>query len=177
MKFTPLMGAILAATMLSPVASMAEDGGRAERHAERFSEMDANGDGTFTREEALALAASHFDDADADNSGDLTEDEMVALHRARRDERRASRDESRHSGRHEGREARHEGRREGRHERRFERRAGDDGLINLAEFNEGALHRFERADLDENGSVTATEMSLVMRARHRGRHDRDSDDE
>ena len=185
MKFTPLMGVLLASTLMTAsTAAFAEGDRHGERsaHAEaRFAEMDANSDGTFTREEALAQAAARFDEADSDNNGTLSEEEMDAMHEARREAREERRAE-RHANRDEAREerhARHEAHRERREERRegrFERISGDDGAVNLDEFNQGAMHRFERSDLDENGSVTATEMRLAMRARHGGRrHHRDDD--
>ncbi len=141
MKSLPLLGVVFAASLISG-AAWAEPG----RGAERFAELDSNGDGVITQAEFEAQVASHFAEADSDGNGTLDEDEAIAFRQARREEE-------------------HESRRDDR----FGQRAGDDNVIDLEEFTEAGMNRmFLRADLDENGEVTETEMRLVAELRHEG---------
>lgn len=165
MKQIPLLGMIVVATMASSLAYAQGGpdgpGPRGEGFMqERFADLDTNGDGRITRDEVDAKIAADFSAADTDGNGTLSEEEADAFHQAR----------------HEERMARHEERREGRGDRHFNRAAGDDGVIDREEFATHGLHRFEMADLDENGEVTETEMELVAsvmggrHGRHHGRH-------
>jgi len=167
MKTAPFLGLVLAATMASGLAYAQPGPGpdRSEAMEDRFAELDINGDGALVRSEVETKIANDFASADQDGNGTLSEDEARAFHEARREERR-------------------ERRRAQRGEGRFERGAGEDGVIDQAEFTAHGMNRFERADLDENGVVTQTEMTLVAEARggrHRGsrhgdretRHERD----
>ncbi len=161
------MAMALAAAMSSGMATAAhaEESEHHARAAEHFAELDADGNGIFSRDEAEEQAAQRFSEADTDGNGSLSEEEAIAMHEARREER--------HEARQARREERREERREGSHHaERFTQHAGEDGIIDMSEFSEHALQRFEGADLDENGSVTATEMRLAMRAMHgrRGEH-------
>jgi len=175
MKQIPFLGMIVAATMASSLAyaqgGPEGPGPRGEGFMqERFADLDTNGDGRITRDEVDAKIATDFSAADTDGNGTLSEEEADAFHQARHAERMA-----RHEARRAEREARHEERRgdgEGRGSRHFEHAAGEDGVIDQDEFATRGLHRFEMADLDENGEVTETEMELVasvMGGRH-GRH-------
>ena len=167
MKTAPFLGLVLAATMASGLAYAQPGPGpdRAGFMQDRFAELDTNGDGTITRSEVETKIADDFAAADQDGNGSLSEDEASAFHEARHEQRRERRREHLGGG-------------------RFEQGAGEDGVIDQAEFTAHGLERFERADLDENGVVTQTEMTLVAEAmggRHRGprhgdhepRHDRD----
>jgi len=173
MKKAPLLGVILAASLGATFGSslayaQGEPGGPGPDGPgfmqARFAELDTNGDGRITRDEAEAKAAADFAAADTDGNGTLSEDEARAFHEARHQERRAEW------------QARHEDARDAgtdRGSRRFAEQAGDDGVIDEAEFATGGLHRFEMADLDENGVVTETEMQIVARTmggRHHGHH-------
>ena len=149
MKTGPILGIVLAASLASTIAT-AQPG----RGGERFAEHDTDGDGTITRAEVEAQIASHFAEADEDGDGTLSQDEAIAFHQARREDR-------------------HDRRREHRRGEQFGHHAGDDDVIDLAEFSQRGMQRFEMADLDENGQVTETEMQIVaglMERRH-GRHD------
>lgn len=171
MRHAPFLGMILVATMASTLALAqgGPDGPHGEGFMqERFADLDTNGNGRITRDEVDAKIAADFSAADTDGNGTLSEEEADAFHQARHAERMALHEERRAT-----REARHEERREDRGERHFNRAAGDDGVIDREEFATHGMHRFEMADLDENGEVTQTEMELVastMGGRH-GRHD------
>jgi len=163
MKTLPILGLVLAAGLVPGLAAAQPGGeGREAAVAERFADLDANGDGVISRSEVEAKISSDFADADEDGDGTLSEDEARAFHTARHEQRR-------------------ERRREHRGGDRYERRAGDDGVIDQDEFAERGVRRFEMADLDENGQVTETEMRLAAearRGRHHGRrHGRHGDDE
>ncbi len=159
MKITsPLLGVLMAGTVAASVA-WAEPGDFA---AERFNELDADGDGQITQSEAEAQSANAFDDADVDGNGTLSEDEARAFHDARHQARR-ERHEARRSERRESREG----------SPRFDHAdENDNGVIDENEFSTMAMNRFEGADLDENGVVTQTEMEIVGRMRHEGRGER-----
>lgn len=171
MKQIPFLGMIVVATMASSLAYAQGGPGPHERGEgfmqERFADLDTNGDGRITRDEVDAKIAADFSAADTDSNGTLSEEEADAFHQARHAERMALHEERRAE-----RQARHEERREDRGDRHFSRAAGDDGVIDREEFATHGLHRFEMADLDENGEVTQTEMELVASAMG-GRHGRD----
>ena len=150
MSKTTLVSLTLAGILMSGTA-MAEG-----RGSDRFDELDRNNDGRVTQSEVEAKIAEDFTAADVDGNGTLDQEEAEAFHMERR-------------------EARHERRRERRGGRMFERRAGDDGVIDRDEFGERGMHRFERADLDQNGEITETEMAIVanlmeLRGGRHGRH-------
>jgi len=156
------MGIAFVATVASSLA-YAEPGSPGQDFSDdRFAELDTNGDGRITLNEVEAQIASDFAGADGDGDGTLSEEEATAFHQARHEERRERRRERRGG------------------DDRFSHHAGDDGVIDQDEFAERGMQRFEMADLDENGSVTQTEMQLVAQAmgdrrgRHHGRrHSRD----
>ncbi len=154
MKMTPLIGLALAAA-LAPGLAQAQPGSNESGFvADRFAELDTNSDGVISQREVEAQIADAFASADTDGNGTLSEDEAAAFHQARREERRERRRASRSGG-------------------HFERVAGDDGVIDSAEFTERGMERFERADLDENGQITETEMELIagfMERRHQRGH-------
>ncbi len=142
MNTGPILGVVFVASLVSGVA-LAEPG----RSDERFAELDTDGNGVITQAEVQAQIATHFAEADSDGNGTLSEEEAVAFHRARREERR-----------------------EHHRNRRFGWHAGDNDVIDFEEFAEHGMRRFERADLDENGEVTETEMRIVADLHHdRGR--------
>lgn len=153
----------------------------AEFLAERFAEVDTNGDGVITEAEARAKAEADFAAADTDGNGSLDEDEARAAHEARREERHAAFEAAR--------EARRAGRGDGPG-RGFEHvDDNDNGAIDEDEFTERGMRLFTGADLDENGEVTQTEMQLAARYMmegfgghhrggcHGGRHHGPGDDE
>jgi EF hand domain-containing protein len=153
-----------------------------ERTDQRFARLDADRDGRFTSEEARAgheqrraqRAERMFDRLDLDNNGSVTREEMAeahARHRAERGERGA---EGRGPGmRHRRMGMRHggpggRGMRGGRGAALF----GEQGFVTAEQFRERALARFDRADADRNGVVTAAERRAVRERMREHRHER-----
>ena len=114
-----------------------------------------------------ARARARFDRADANGDGMLSFAETQAMRETRhqmREERRAG-----HAER-QGMEGHRMGRRGGMHGMMAERADTDnDGTITQAEFSAAALARFESADADNDGVVTAEERR-AQRREHRGQH-------
>lgn len=60
----------------APVAfASGEGGGRGQR----LKEMDADGSGTISRSEFLAMTGKRFDKMDTDGDGELSKEEMAAM--------------------------------------------------------------------------------------------------
>ena len=133
--------------------------------AARFAKMDINGDGKLDAADRAARQAKAFDRIDADNNGTISRDEFTA----QRGERR-QRGEGVRAGHHGMGGAampapRIGGKRGGHHGGGFGGRMGmakaadtnNDGAISQAEFTAGALKMFDAADADKNGTVTQAE--------------------
>ncbi len=139
-----LGGLIISATTITALQGASAHGGAA-RHLPEFSELDADGDNTLTREELQVFGASGFQDADLDGDGLLSGEELSAQAHARVDERVARmierRDENGDGALSAG-EIRPD---DGRTARMFEiADANDDGGISRAEFEHAMLHFGER---------------------------------
>lgn len=154
-RTTTLAAALIAALGATALPATAQDRGDGPRGPRgpmfSFEEMDTNGDGKLTQEEIEAHAAAKFAEADTDGDGALSAEEMIArmeTHRAERMKRGA--------------------------ERMIERRdTNDDGKLSAEEMmpkNRGEM--FARMDLDEDGTVTKTEMDIVRKTMrdHRADH-------
>ena len=118
---------------------------RAERQAKRFARLDADGDGSISKAE--------WDQHGADR----------AAKRAERGQKRAAAGEAdgkRHAMRG------HHGKRGGHHGMRMMGKADTDGdkAISQAEFQTAALARFDAADANKDGQVTAEERKAQRRA-------------
>jgi len=156
-----------------------------ERTDQRFARMDANNDGRFTPEEARQGREQRreqrrgrhmermFERLDLDRNGSITREEMTqarARHRAERGERGARGPGMRHRGpRHAGPGG------PGGPGMRGQRLFGAEGFVTREQFRERALARFDRADADRNGTVTAAERQAArgqMRERLRERRQR-----
>ncbi len=142
-------------------------------HADRlFDRLDANDDGRFTREDAQARRAERrerraerlFERLDLDRNGSITRAEVNQAH-ARHGEQRAERGERRGMRGHRG------GRR-GAFAMRGPRLLGEQGFVTAEQFRERALARFDRADADRDGTLTAAE----RRAAREHRRERRSED-
>ncbi|MBI1187926.1 MAG: hypothetical protein GC206_11465 [Alphaproteobacteria bacterium] len=100
---------------------------------------DANGDGAVTRAEALALREAMFDRVDANGDGYLTEAEQAAMREGR-------------AGRRGGAGA------ERMEAARAEMDADGDGRLSQAEFMNGPMPLFDRADANSDGVLSAAEL-------------------
>lgn len=152
---------------------------------ERFARLDANNDGRFTPEEARALGEQRraqradrmFDRLDLDHNGSITREEMSQA-RAQRGERRAEAGPGMRGHRGMRGMRGHHGRRGFAMGMRSGRMFGDEGFATREQFRERALARFDRADVNHDGTLTAEErhearaaMREHMRERRQERRD------
>ena len=159
---------------------------------ERFARLDANDDGRFTPEEARALGEQRraqradrmFERLDLDRNGSITREEVSqarAQRQANRGERRAEAGPGMrgHRGmRGHGGMRGHHGRRGFAMGMRSGRMFGEQGFATREQFRERALARFDRADANHDGTLTAEErheargaMREHMRERRQERRD------
>jgi len=144
-----------------------------ERVDQRFARLDGNDDGRFTPEEARALgeqrrserAGRMFERLDVDRNGSISRAEFDRA-RSNRAERRAEGGTHRRSPGMRGPRGMRGGMGRGM---RGGRMFGEQGFVTREQLRERALARFERADADRNGTVTATER---REARQHMRHRR-----
>ncbi len=133
--------------------------------AEHFAKMDLNSDGMLNAADREARRAKMFDKLDADNNGSISEAEFAARHAART------------GGQHAGHEAMAGGKRGGMKGHRMGGRGmmghmamakmadtNNDSAISRAEFTAAALKHFDRADADNNGTVTQAERQAAHQA-------------
>ncbi len=142
-----------------------------EMAASRFAKMDVNGDGQLNSGDREARKAARFAKADTNGDGALTQAEMAAAQEARKATREARRAErgDRAEGQHADR--RGHGKRGGKHHgmrggKRMLQMAdtNNDGAISQAEFQAAALARFDKADANADGTVTAEEHKAAREA-------------
>lgn len=129
-----------------------------DRVDQRFARLDANSDGRFTPEDAQALgeqrreqrAEQMFDMIDRNHDGSITREEAReahARHMAMRGERGPGRGFMHHRRMRMGW---HGGMRGGR-------MFGEQGFVTREQLRERALARFDRADANHDGTLTAEE--------------------
>ncbi|WP_374525764.1 EF-hand domain-containing protein [Sphingopyxis sp.] len=139
----------------------------AQAHAaERFAKMDANKDGKLDASDRAArhaeMQAKMFDRLDANKDGSISKaewDQHSADRAAKRGEKRADAGDGKR-----GMRGHHGGR--GGHGGMMMGRADTDGdkAISLAEFQTAALARFDAADANKDGQVTAAERTAQREA-------------
>jgi hypothetical protein len=146
---------------------------RADREArrhERFARRDANGDGELNAADREARRHAMFERIDVDHSGGISFEELSAA----REQRHEQRAERRGNGGHRLARRGHDGprfARRGPAGMRINARAADtnrDGAVTRAEFASAALARFDRVDVDKDGTISADERpqrELTRRAR------------
>jgi hypothetical protein len=120
---------------------------RDARRQERFARLDANADGELSPADREARRKAAFDRVDADGSGAISFEEFSA------------RREQRHELRGERREPRL-GMQRGRQGSPRLAHAADtnrDGTVTQAEFASAALARFDRIDVDKDGTISDSE--------------------
>ena len=125
-----------------------------QRSAAMFARMDANRDGVLDRADREARRKAAFDRLDADDSGTFSFEEFSAIR-----EQRLGRGMGARGDRHGPGARRADGNR--------------DGTLTQAEFTQAALGRFDRVDLDKDGTISADERS-ARRTMHRERHGRNA---
>jgi len=139
----------------------------AQSHAaEKFAKMDANKDGKLDASDRAAkrtaMQAKMFDGLDANKDGSISKaewDQHSADRAAKRGEKRADAGEGKRGMRG------HHGRRGGDHGMMMGRADADgDKAVSLAEFQTAALARFDAADADKDGQVTAEERAAQRQA-------------
>jgi Ca2+-binding EF-hand superfamily protein len=120
-----------------------------QRSAEAFARLDANDDGVLNPADREAGRKAAFDRLDADDSGAISFEEFSAL----REQRQGLRAERRGPGRRGGPRT---GPRTGQ---RMARAADTnrDGTVTQAEFASAALARFDRIDVDKDGTISDSE--------------------
>ena len=153
-KFTILAGLGLLAVSGLALAQPAE-GPRGERGAD------------LDRQQLIERTLQRFDRLDLDRNGNLTRAEFEqarAQLRERRSERRAERGERRG-----GRFMRNAHR---AHAMRAGRLFGEQGFITREQFQERALTRFDRQDVNRDGTVTVAERRQAFEQRRERRQER-----
>lgn len=174
-KLSLSIGAAVVATagvaFAAPAIAQQADMTRAQveaKAAERFAKMDANSDGVINAADREARRGQMFDKLDSDNNGSISEAEFNARHAGHQAKR----------GEHAGHAAMEGGK---RHDMRGHRMGGrgmmggrmgmakaadtnGDSAISRAEFIAAALKRFDTADADSNGTVTAAERKAAREA-------------
>lgn len=145
-----------------------------ERTDRMFARLDANHDGRFTPDEARAMGEQRrgqrmermFDRLDADHNGSISREEMAQAHR------RGPRGHGGPGGPGGpgaeggpggpgGPGMRHRGPRPGGPGMRGARLFGEQGFATREQFRERALARFDRADANHDGTVTAAERQAL----------------
>ena len=165
--------ALLAAGSTAAIAAHHEDGGthtRAEaqaKAAEMFAKMDANGDGVLNAADREAHKAQRFAKVDTDGNGQLSQAELDAAREAHKG-KRGDMAQGPGAGK-EGRKGKHggpggRGGKRGDMAKAMMMRADKDGdkAISKAEFTAAALARFDAADANDDGTVTAEERKAKM---------------
>jgi Ca2+-binding EF-hand superfamily protein len=122
-----------------------------QRAAEAFRRMDANCDGKVDAADREARHKAHFDRIDADGDGSLSYAEFAAMHGKQGGERAGR------SGKHDGPRMGMRGMRGGHAMGMRGMTEAEDGTLTQAEFTAAALARFDAADADRNGTLTAAE--------------------
>ncbi len=136
-----------------------------ERVEQRFARMDVNRDGRFTPEEARQAheqrraqrAERMFDRLDLNRDGSITRQEMSQA-QAQRQSQRADRGERGERRGMRGMRRMHRmGGMHGAPGARGARMFGEQGFVTLAQLRDRALSRFDRADANRDGTLTAAE--------------------
>jgi len=142
----------------------------AQAHAaERFAKLDVNKDGKLDASDRAAkraeMQAQMFERLDANKDGSISKAEWDQ-HAADRDAKRAERGEKRADAGEGKRGMRgHHGKRGGHHGMMMGRAdANGDKVVSQAEFQTAALARFDAADTNKDGKVTAEERAAQREA-------------
>ena len=130
-----------------------------ERTDAMFARMDANGDGVVSDADKAARMAQRFARMDTNGDGMLSQAEFAAAHEARGEKRGEA-------------GAKRMGKRGGRGGQMIERAdSNGDGQVTKAELQTAALARFDQADANRDGTISADERQAArqaMRGERRG---------
>jgi Ca2+-binding EF-hand superfamily protein len=122
----------------------------------RFAKMDANADGVLNEADKAAKIKVHFAEMDTDRNGAINEAEFVAAHEMRAEKREDRREKRMGQGGHGGKMGRH-----GRHHGGMKMLAmadtNGDKAVSQAEFRAVAEARFAKADVNNDGTISAEE--------------------
>ena len=91
LKFAVIAAAVAITSIAVIGVAHAQKGDRMQRAAHMFERMDADKDGSITRDDVKAFAATQFAKMDANSDGTVTSPERRAFRQALRAERRANR--------------------------------------------------------------------------------------
>lgn len=125
---------------------------------ERFAKMDVNSDGVLNQADREARRAQMFDRIDADHNGTVSREEFAATHRGGDHQGVEDGQRGQRGGHRMGMRG-HHGRGMGGGGMHMMKAAdaNSDGAISQAEFTAGAVKMFDMADADSNGTVTQAE--------------------
>ena len=145
----------------------------AQAHAtQMFAKLDVNKDGkvdaTDRAAERAERQAQMFASLDADGNGSISKaewDKHSADRAAKRGDKRADAGEAREGGKRHGMRGGHHGKRGGHHGMMMGKAdVNGDKAISQAEFQTAALARFDAADANKDGQVTAAERQAQREA-------------
>ncbi len=143
LTFVSLM--VLGAALVGgAVAQTATDTANQKHHGRGFDAMDTNSDGALDKSEAKGRLAKSFDEIDTNKDGKITKDELKAGWQANRTDRQA--------------------------ERLARIDTDKDGKVSWAESEAQAKARFDKADVNHDGFLDASELSQGHKGwRHHGK--------
>lgn len=131
LTFVSLM--VLGAALVGGAVAQTSTPAAPQGHGKHFDAMDTNHDGALDKSEAKGRLAKAFDEIDSNKDGKLTKDEIKAGWQARRAGKQAD---------------------------RLARLDTDkDGKLSWAEAEAAAKARFDKADVNKDGVLDATEMT------------------
>jgi Ca2+-binding EF-hand superfamily protein len=125
-----------------------------------FAKMDENGDGTLNAADREAKMKARFQEVDADKNGSVSEAEFMAAHKDRMEERQAKRAERGGDG-HRGHRRGHRG---GGMAMLKAADTNNDMAVTKAEFQTAAEARFATADANKDGALSADEQRNARKA-------------
>ena len=158
-------GAALAQGAPAPAQDLTRSAAQ-ERAAKAFERIDANEDGKLDTADREARQKARFDRIDADSDGSVSFAEFSATH-AKPEGERAKR--GGRNGHRMGMRGMRGGHLMGM---RGNADANGDGTLTQSEFTAAALARFDAADADNDGSVTAAERKAQRDAARAERRER-----